>query len=193
MSQTYTNTNNGQNRNQISGRSGEGQGGPNGSGRGNRRNVGGNNLIAEYSFEGKMKDGPIFKLTITKTGHRPSQFKKISNALLVLCADKNYQGFNEVLHTGHDPVKAEFMPDYPDANLWSTTHQVQISTVDPDANAEDDGLRPVCYQMMEQTHVTDSNIQKELLLEYERNSKNKSKEYSKFPADKKALITILFG
>ena len=30
------------------------------------------NLIAKSSFEEKMNDGPISKLTITKTGHRPS-------------------------------------------------------------------------------------------------------------------------
>ena len=92
MSQTNTNTstNNGQNQNQISGRDGWGQGGPNGSGRGNCCNGGGNNSIAKYSFEGKMKDGPIYKLTITEIGHSPSQFKKISDALPVLCADKNY-------------------------------------------------------------------------------------------------------
>ena len=88
MSQTNTNTNNGQNRNQISRRGGQGQGGPSGSGRGDCRNSRGNNLIAKYSFEGKMKDGPISKLTITKTGHRPTQFKKIIDALPVLCANK---------------------------------------------------------------------------------------------------------
>ena len=72
---TNTNTNNCQNRNQISGRGGRGGRGPNNSDRGDRRNGRGNNLIAKYSFEGKMKDGPISKLTITKTGHRPCQFK----------------------------------------------------------------------------------------------------------------------
>ena len=34
---------------------------------------------------------------------------------------------------------------------------------------------------------------KELLFEYERDSKIKSQEYTKFLADKKALITIIFG
>ena len=34
---------------------------------------------------------------------------------------------------------------------------------------------------------------KQLLLEYERNSKLKSQEYSKFLQDKKSLITILYG
>ena len=85
------------------------------------------------------------------------------------------------------------MPPYPNANQWSTTHHVQVNTVNPDADAEDDGSRPIRYRMMEQTHVTDANLQKELLLEYERNSKNKSQEYAKFLADKKSLITILYG
>ena len=124
MSQTNTNTNNGQNRNQISGRGGRGQGGPNGSGHGDCRNGCGNNLIVKYSFEEKMEDCLISKLTITKTGHRPSQFKKISDALPVLCVDKNFQGLNEVLCTGRDPNEDDFMPPYPDANQWSTTHLV---------------------------------------------------------------------
>ena len=67
MSQINTNTNNGQNRNENSGTGGWGQGAPNSSDRSDRRNGCGNNLIAKYSFEGKMNDGPISKLTINKT------------------------------------------------------------------------------------------------------------------------------
>ena len=141
-----------------------------------------------------MKDGPISKLTITKTGHRPSQFKKISDVLPVLCADKNFQGLNEVLWTGHDLVKTDFMPPYPNTTQWPSTHHVQVSIVDPTNQADRvTGKRPVCYQMMKQTHIFDANLQKELLMEYKRNSKNKSQEYAKFLVDKKALITILFG
>ena len=88
MLQTNTNANNGLNRNQNSRRGGRGRGAPNSSGRGDRRNDRGNKSIVQYSFEGKMKDGPIPKLTITKTGHRPSQSKKICNALPLFCADK---------------------------------------------------------------------------------------------------------
>ena len=90
MSQTNTNTNNGQNRNQNSRRGGRDRGGPSGRGHGNRRNDCRNKMIAKYAFEGKMKDGPISKLLITKTGHRPTQFKKITDTLPVLCADKNF-------------------------------------------------------------------------------------------------------
>ena len=63
-----------------------------------------------------MKDGPFSKLTITKSGHRPSQFKKICDALPVFCADKNYSDLNEVLRTGRDKVKDGFMPAYSNAN-----------------------------------------------------------------------------
>ena len=89
MSQTNTNTNNGQNRNQISGRSGSGREGSSDSGRGDHCNGCRNRMIAKYAFEGKMKDGPIYKLLITKTGHRSTQFKKINETLPVLCVDKN--------------------------------------------------------------------------------------------------------
>ena len=56
-----------------------------------------------------------------------------------------------------------------------------------------DGSRLACFEMMEQTHVFDTNLQKERLLKYEGNSKNKYQEYAKVFADKKALITIIFG
>ena len=44
--------------------------------------------------------------------------------------------------------------------------------------------------MMEQTYVTVADLKKELLSEYKNNSKNKSKEYTKFLADKKSLVMI---
>ena len=127
---------------------------PNGSGSGDPCNSHGNNLIAKYSFEGKMKDGPISKLTITKTGHRSSHYKKISDALPVLCADKNYRGLDEVLRTGRDQVKTDFISAYPDATQWSTTHHVQISTVDPEADAAPNELQPVSYTTIQQTQLT---------------------------------------
>ena len=95
MSQTNTQTNNGQERFQNSRRGGQDQG-PIGSGHGDRRKDRGNKSIAKYSFKGKIKDGPISELTITETGHRPSQFKMIYDALPVFCADKNY-GMDNVI------------------------------------------------------------------------------------------------
>ena len=111
-----------------------------------------------------MKDGLLSKLTITKTGHRPSQFKKICNVLPLFCADKNYQGLDEFLRTGHDKVEDDFMLAYPNANLWSTTHYVQIATVNLRAKIDaDTNMHPVTYQVIEQTIVTNTNLQMHLL------------------------------
>ena len=121
-----------------------------------------------------MKDGPISKLTITKTGHRPTQFKKITDALPVLCADENFWGLDEVLRTGIDLVETDFIPTYPNAIQWSTTHNVQVSIVNPTDNEVPNGSRPKRFEMMERTHVFDIKRQKKPLSEYERNSNNKS-------------------
>ena len=47
--------------------------------------------------------------------------------------------------------------------------------------------------MEQRTHVSDATLQKQLLLEYNQNSKIKFQEFFKFVADKKALMTIIFG
>ena len=57
-----------------------------------------------------MKNSPIFKLTITETGHRATQYKKIVDTLPVLCADENYQGIADVLCNRIDLVEADFTP-----------------------------------------------------------------------------------
>ena len=142
-----------------------------------------------------MKDGPISERTITETGHRPSQFKKIYNTLSVFCANKNYGDLDEVLRTGRDKVEDDFMPAYPNANLWSNTHQIQVATVTAGAaliEGTTTGQRITTYKLVDQTIVKNTNLQKQLLLEYEHNSKNKSQEYSKFLRHKKSLMTILF-
>ena len=100
MSQTNTNTNTNTNtgagntnRNHNAGRGRRGQGGSDGQGGGSR----GNNCrktVAKYSFEGKKKDGPLSKLTITEGGQQATQYKKIIDALPVFCADKRYK-FND--------------------------------------------------------------------------------------------------
>ena len=140
------------------------------------------------------KNSPISKLLITETGHRPTQFKKINHTLPVLCADKYFRGLNEVLQTGIDLVESNFMPTYPDPTQWLSTHQVEIQIVAPGAKVDaTTGVCPFVPIVIEQTHVFKANIQKELLLQYKPNSKNKSLEYAKFLANKKALITIIFG
>ena len=139
-----------------------------------------------------MKDGPISKLTITKTRHQTTQYKKIIDTLPVLCADKNYQGLDDVIRNGITLVEVNFTPPYPDTDLWSTTHCVEIRTVNQSNLTVDNDSRPPTITMTQQTHVFNANLQKELLSEFKRNSKIKSQEFSKFIANKKALITIIF-
>ena len=113
MFQTNTNTNNGfgsTNWNQIFGRNGQGQRGSSIRGCSNCGNDCRNNSIAKYLFEGEMKYGYIFKLTITETGHQATQYKKIVDTLPVLCTDKKYRGIDNVLYNGIDLVKADFTP-----------------------------------------------------------------------------------
>ena len=123
-------------RTRIRSRCGRDQG-PSNRGRGNCRNNPGNNSIADkYLFGGEMKDGPILKLIITKTGHQPTQYKKIVDTLPVLCADKNYQRCNldqkrsswKGLHTAllvcqpivyHSPCgNYNRQPDGPSSSRW---------------------------------------------------------------------------
>ena len=143
-----------------------------------------------------MKDCLISELTTTETGHRPSQFKKLYDALPLFCADKNYDGLDEVLCTGHDQVEGDFMPAYPNVNLWSYTHQIQVTTVADRAALIEGSLtdKPVTtYELVNKTIVTDANLQEQLLSKDENNSKLKSQVYFKFLQDKKSLITILYG
>ena len=136
MSQTNTNTNSGAgntNRSHNTGRGGRGQGGsgiPGRSGRGSNR---GNSTTARYSFEGKMKDGPLSKLTITEAGQRATQFKKIIDALPVFCADKGYRFIDDIIGTNKGLLEKAFLPTYPDPARWSTTYHVQVATVNPKA------------------------------------------------------------
>ena len=87
-----------------------------------------------------MKDGCISKLTITETGHRATQYKKIIDTLSVLCAEKNFTYINDVLHTWTNLQEVTFLPPYPDSDQWSNTYSVEIKTVDsgvaPSQNSE---------------------------------------------------------
>ena len=133
MSQTNTDTNTGAgntNRNQITGRGWRGHGGPDGRGHGGRGGDRGNISIAKYSFEGKMKDGCISKLTIIETGHWATQYKKIIDTIPVFCADKNFRYIDDVLRTWTNLQEVTFLPPYPDSDRWSNTYSVEIKTVD---------------------------------------------------------------
>ena len=196
MTQTNTNTSTGDgntNRNQTTAKGGRGRGGTGGKGRGGRGGDRGSNTTARYSFEGKMKDGPISKLTITEAGQRATQFKKIMDALPVFCADKGYRFIDEIIRTNKELVEAAFMPTYPDPTRWSTTYHVQVATVNPSGTPDSKGILPVIMELQQKSHVSDPNLQKQLLSEYDQKSKLKLQEWAKLGSDKKSLITIIYG
>ena len=77
-----------------------------------------------------MKEGPLFKLTITKGGQQTTQYKKILDTLPVFCADKGYRYIDNVIHTNAELVGATFLMQYPNASKWSRSYQVHIQVVD---------------------------------------------------------------
>ena len=150
MSQTNTNTNTGAgntNRNHNAGRGGRGRGGSGGRGRGGRGNNHGK-TVAKYSFEGKMKDGLLAKLTITEGGQRATQDKKILDALPVFYADKGYKFIDDIIWTNTELLEAIFLPTYPNATLWSSTCYVQVVVVDATVAVDPQTLcRPLITEM----------------------------------------------
>ena len=150
--------------------------------------------IAKYSFEGKMKDGPLSKLTITKGGQQATQYKKIIDALPVFCADKGYKLINDVIQTGTERLRTAFLPTYPDTGRWSNTYHVEVRTVDPAAQPDaNTGLCPLVTKVHEKTHVFNPNLQKQLLSEHDMKCKLKLQEWSKPLANKRSLMTIIYG
>ena len=145
MSQTNTNTNTGvgnTNRSHNARRGGQDQGGFGGQSRGGRRNNRGKNAVSRYSFGGKMKDGPLSKLTITESGQQATQYKKTIDALLVFCADKGYEFIDDVIPTNTELLGAAFLPTYPNATLWSSTYHVQVDVVNTTVAAD---LLRLCF------------------------------------------------
>ena len=114
MSQTNINTRSGNiNRNQHARKCGQGQGCSGGRGPGSCGGDRGNSTTAKSSFEGKMKGGCLHKLTITECTHQATQYKKLIDALPVLCTDKGFRFVNDIICTDRELVKASFLPSYP--------------------------------------------------------------------------------
>ena len=152
-----------------------------------------NSSIVKHSFEEKLKDDCLSKVTITKSGHQATQYKKIIDTSPVLCADKNFRYIDDIICTGTKLLEAAFLPVYPDLRLWSETYHVNIETVNPTVVADATSARPTTTTMVEKTNIFNANHQKQLLLEYNQKFKIKTQEWAKLNADKKSLMNIIFG
>ena len=71
--------------------------------------------------------------------------------------------------------------------------RVEISTIDPTTAILANSSHAQIIILKCQTHFLNANLLKQLLLEFYKKSKIKSQEFSKFTANKKALMTIMFG
>ena len=179
MSQTNTNTNTGAsntNHNHNAGRGGRGRGGSGGRGRGGCGNDCGM-TVAKYSFEGKMKDGPLSKLTITKSGQQATQYKKILDALPVLAADKVYKYIDDIIRTDIEKTISDFTPTYPLASQLWDTYYVEITTVDPNSALDANGALVPIQEVQKSTNIHDPNLQKELLSAHDLKSKIQLQEW----------------
>ena len=86
------------------------------------------------------------------------------------------------------------MPTYPLASQWSNTYYVEVATVDPLAVPDATTLkRETVIKMQKRTNVFNLNLQKELLSERDMNTKLNLQEWSKLLANKRSLMTIIYG
>ena len=138
-----------------------------------------------------MKEGTLFKLTITKGRQRTTQYKKIIDALPVLCADKGFRYVREIICTEMELVESTFVPSYPDATKWSLDHEVYVEVVDKNQPPVK-GLHQTMSILTKKTIITNSNLQKQLLSKYDQQFKLKSQEWAKLKADEMAVITIIY-
>ena len=82
--------------------------------------------------------------------------------------DKGYWFVDEIICKNTELTEADFQETYPLATRWSRRYHVEIDTVNPNAAAgPQTGTHPVFNEKVEKIHVFDTNIQKQLLAEYE--------------------------
>ena len=79
------------------------------------------------------------------------------------------------------------------ASRWSDTYHVEVTTVDPQGALDDNGLCVPIIETQMRTNVFNPNLQKELLSDHNMKCKLKLQEWYKLLADKRSLMTIIYG
>ena len=134
-------------------------GGFGGQGCGGQVDCGNNTSIFKLLFEGKLQDECLHKLTITKYSHWATQPKKIHNALSVLCTDKVYKHFDNIIHNNEELEEATHMPTYPDTTIWLIVMDVKINTVYSNAVLDVHSVHAIIKRLTMKTHVFNKNLQ----------------------------------
>ena len=85
------------------------------------------------------------------------------------------------------------MLTYPDATQWLIIMNVKIDMVDPNTAPDTNGVRPVIKRLTTKTHVFNENLQKQRIAENKLQKRLKHQEWDTIIADKKALMTLIYG
>ena len=134
----------------------------------------------------------LHKLTIAKSGHQSTQCKKIPDALPGFCKDKNYKYIDGIISTNTELTEAYFLPAYPVKTQRSSMHHLNLEFVDPIVGLDVlSSASPTCAEMVEKSPIFNSNLQEQVLSDYDQQSKLKLQEWDKLIANKKSLITII--
>lgn len=156
-------------------------------GGGNTRNNSGNDGFDKENkrsgFKGQLQESCLKGVVITdNTNLRPTQYKKMMDALPTYCAKEGYEGLVQILRDKEEWDEHTFFSKEPDANQWSTTMEVKV--------AVDKNDQPV---LLKKTFITDPNLKEKLWGKYQRDIKSEEKRWNSCQADKQALITIIRG
>jgi len=83
------------------------------------------------------------------------------------------------------------MLNYHDAKQWLIVMNVKIDTVDQSTASYANGVRPIIKCLTTKTHVSDENLQKQRIAEYELQKRLKQQKWDKIIVNKKVLMTLI--
>ena len=131
-----------------------------------------------------MEDDCLLKLTITKSGHQATQYKKIIDTLPSFCQDKNYKYIDDIICTNTKLTNAYFLPAYLLTTQQSSTYHLNLGSVGLIVKLDvPSGARPTCTERVEKSPIFGPNLQEQVILDYNQESKLKLQEWNKLIAD----------
>ena len=99
---------------------------------------------------------------------------------------------DNIISTNTKLIEAYFLLVYPVRSQWLFTHHVNLGSFDPIIRLTiPSSASPICTEMVQKSLIFNSNLQEQVLLDYNQVLKLKQ-EWDKLIADKKSLMTIIF-
>ena len=127
--------------------------------RGNCNGDCGNSTFADSLFVWKLENNCISNCSITKSGPRLNQLKKILEALDSLCQDKHYGYIPYIICTNTKPTKEYFLSNHPIKRCGSLKHHVKLGFIDPIIGLDViSGTSPIDSEMVKITPIFNRNI-----------------------------------